>query len=154
MDTCNARIKPNLTPSLRHTIMSNLITVFLAACPRPHDLKKTRLINPRKKQHYYFQAFYLIPLPGGSKVKMVGTLFQSLHIPYIMTDLSFSTYIPFFLIYPVDVLIPFPLILFVTPYAMCFFFSLDITITQTNYVQVIFLYNYSIVTMRNEESKP
>lgn len=104
MDTCNARIKPNLTPSLRHTIMSNLITVFLAACRRAHDLKKTRLINPRKKQHYYFQAFYLIPLPGGSKVKMVETLFQSLHIPYIMTDLSFSTfYMQFFFIYPIIV---------------------------------------------------
>ena len=138
MELWTHAIKPNLTPSLRHTIMSNLITVFLAACPRAHDLKKTRLINPRKKQHYYFQAFYLIPLPGGSKVKMVEALFQSLHIPYIMKDLSFSTYIQFFLIYPMYVLIPFPLILYVTPYAMCFFFSLDIIITQTNYVSVFF----------------
>lgn len=101
--------KPNLTPSLRHTIMSNLITVFLAACPRAHDLKKPRLIDPRKKQHYYyFQAFYLIRLPGGSKVKMVESLFQSLHIPYIMRGLSFSTCIQLCLIYPMYVLIPFP----------------------------------------------
>lgn len=137
MDTCNARIKPNLTPSLRHTIMSNLITVFLAACLMAHDLKKNKAHQSQKKATLLFSSFLPNPLAWRIKSQDGGNPFSIIAHSLYHDRFKFFNFLHAIFLY-LYVLIPFPLILYVTPYAMCFFFSLDIIITQTNYVRVIF----------------
>ena len=82
-------------------------------------------------------CFCLIPLPGGSRLKSQdggNPISIIAHSLYRQRFMFFNLYTN--LLNLSYVLISFPLFLYVTP--MCFFFSLDIIITQTNYVQVLF----------------